>query len=46
MKKYQNDKYVYLYPLLPLININQAGKVLICVYFHVQHVVIIIYLQN
>lgn len=46
MIKYQNGEYIYLYPLLSLININQAGKILICVYFYVQHVVIIIYLQK
>ena len=31
---------------ISLININQAGEILICVYFYVQHVVIIIYLQK
>ena len=46
MIKYQNGQYLYLYPPLLLINTNQAGKVLIYVYFHVQHVVIIIYLQK
>lgn len=49
MIKYQNGQYVYLYPPPPpilLINTNQAGKVLIYVYSHAQHVVIIIYLQN
>ena len=46
MIKYQNGEYIYLYPLLLLININQVGKMLICVYFYVQHVVIIIFLQK
>lgn len=46
MIKYQNGQYVYLYPPLLLINTNQAGKVLIYVYFWGKHIVIIIYLQN
>ena len=46
MIKYQNGEYIYLYPPILLIIIKRTGVVLICVYFRVKHVVIIIYLQK